>query len=132
MKQVKIILEKTKDHYSAYAENVEGIYGAGETAEEAKQSILDAIKLLKKYNKSKNIPSILKANYELVFRFDTESLFNYYKKVFTHSGLERITGINQRQLQHYSSGLKKPRPAQKKKIEAALHQLGSELMAIEL
>jgi len=28
--------------------------------------------------------------------------------------------------------LKKPRPAQAKKIESALHKLGSELMAIEL
>jgi hypothetical protein len=46
-----------------------------------------------------------------------ESLFEYYKGVFTKSALERITGINQRQLQHYSSGLKKPRLAQKQKIQ---------------
>jgi hypothetical protein len=30
------------------------------------------------------------------------------------------------------AGLKKPRPAQAKKIESALHQLGNELMTIEL
>ena len=132
MKKVKIIIEKTSDHYSAYAENIEGIYGAGDTAEEAKQSVIDAVKLLKKYNKPENIPAILKGEFELTYRFDTESLLNYYKKVFTNSALERITGINQRQLQHYSSGLKKPRPTQKKKIEAALHQLGSELLAVEL
>lgn len=132
MKQVKIVIEKSKNHYSAYAENVEGIYGAGDTPAEAKQSIQDAIRLLKKYNKTQNIPAILKGNYELIYRFDAESLLNYYKKIFTHSGLERITGINQRQLQHYSSGLKKPRPAQKKKIETALHQLGTELLAIAL
>jgi len=61
-----------------------------------------------------------------------ESLFTYYKGVFTKSALERITGINQRQLQHYSSGLKKPRLAQKQKIETALHKLGNELIAVEL
>jgi predicted RNase H-like HicB family nuclease len=132
MKQIKIVIEKTKNHYSAYAENVDGIYGAGNTPDEAKQSILNAITLLKKHNKVNNIPAILKGEYELIYRFDAESLLNYYKKVFTNSALERITGINQRQLQHYSSGLKKPRPAQKKKIETALHQLGSELMAIVL
>jgi predicted RNase H-like HicB family nuclease len=132
MKKVKIIIEKTSDHYSAYAENIEGIYGAGDSAEEAKQSVIDAIQLLKKYNKAENIPAILKGEYELIYRFDAESLLNYYKKVFTNSALERITGINQRLLQHYSSGLKKPRPIQKKKIEAALHQLGSELLAVEL
>lgn len=132
MKQVKIIIEKTKDHYSAYAQNVEGVYGAGDTAEDAKKSVIDAIRLLKKYNKPGNVPSILKGDYKLVYRFDTESLLNYYKKVFTNSAPERITGINQRQLQHYSSGIKKPRLAQKKKMEAALHQSGSELIAVEL
>ncbi len=132
MKLIKIIIEKTKDHYSAYAENVEGIYGAGDTPGDAKQSIVDAIRLLKLYNTADNIPTILKGDYKLVYRFDAESLLNYYKRIFTNSALERITGINQRQLQHYSSGLKKPRPAQKKKIESALHQLGGELMAVEL
>jgi predicted RNase H-like HicB family nuclease len=132
MKQIKIIIEKTSNDYNAYADNVDGIFGAGDTPEEAKQSIVDAIRILKKYNKPQNIPAILKGDYEIVYRFDTESLLNYYKKIFTNSALERLTGINQRQLQHYSSGLKRPRPAQKKKIENALHRLGSELLAISL
>ena len=132
MKLVKIIIEKSTDHYSAFAENVKGIYGAGDTPEEAKQSILEAIALLKKYNKPENIPAVLKADYKLIFRFDTISLLNYYRKVFTNAALERMTGINQRQIQHYASGLKTPRPAQAKKIETAFHQLGSELLAIEL
>ena len=74
----------------------------------------------------------MKGKYKLVFRFDTESLLNYYKGVFSNSALERITGINQRQLQHYASGLKKPRTVQLKKIENALHKLGGELLAVEL
>ena len=132
MKQIKIVIEKSKDHYSSYAENVEGIYGGGETPEEAKQSVVDAIRLLKKHNKTENVPEILKGKYELVYRFDTISLLNYYKKVFTNAALERMTGINQKQIQHYSSGLKKPRTAQTKKIELAFRQLGSELLAVEL
>ncbi|MNS49485.1 hypothetical protein D3C86_1932360 [compost metagenome] len=63
---------------------------------------------------------------------DIESFFNYYNGIFTKAGLEKITGINQRQLQHYSSGLKKPRSEQKRKIETALHNLGLELMCLEL
>ena len=87
---------------------------------------------MKKYNKPANIPAILKGNYELIYRFDTISLLNYYKKIFTNAALERMTGINQKQIQHYSSGLKKPRAAQTKKIELAFHQLGTELLAVEL
>ena len=130
MKQIKIIIERSKDLYSAYAENVEGIYGSGDTVAEAKQSITQAIVLYKKYNKE--APSILQGKYELVYKFDTQSLLNYYKAVFTNAALERITGINQKQFQHYASGLKKPRTIQAKKIEAALHKLGGELMAVEL
>lgn len=132
MKIVKIIIEKSKDMYSAYADNVQGIYGGGNTVEEAKQSVIDAIRLLKEYNSSENIPAILKTDYQIVYKFDTQSLLNYYKGVFTNAALERVTGINQKQLQHYASGLKKPRLIQKKKIQDALHELGSELMAVEL
>ena len=66
MKTLKIIIEKTKDHYSAYAENVEGVYGAGETVNEAKESILQAIKLLKENNEA-NLPKELKEEFELLF-----------------------------------------------------------------
>ena len=131
MKTIKIIIEKTKDHYSAYAENVEGVYGAGETVAEAKESILQAIKLLKKHNKT-NLPKILKGEYELKFKFDAQSLLNYYKGVFTNASLERMTGIKQKQIQHYASGLKKPRADQKIKIQNSLHQLAGELLAVEL
>ena len=132
MKKIKIIIEKGEDLYAAYAENVEGIYGAGETVTEAKQSVVDAIELLKKHNKEDHVPSILKGDFELVWKFDTVSLLNYYKGIFTNSALERITGINQKQMQHYASGLKKPRALQAKKIETALHKLGKELLAVEL
>ena len=131
MKQVKIVIERSNDMFSAYAENVEGIFGAGDTVKEAKDSITRSIKLTRKYNKQ-NVPSILKGDHVLVFRFDVESFLNYYKGIFTNAALERITGINQKQFQHYASGLKKPREAQAKKIEKALHELGSELMTPEL
>ena len=132
MKTIKIIIEKSPDHYSAYAENVEGVYGAGDTVEEAKESALKGLELFVKYNEPKNVPAILKGEYKFEYKFDTQSLLNYYKGKLTLAGLEHITGINRKQLQHYASGLKKPRPAQTKKIETALHSLGSELMAVEL
>jgi hypothetical protein len=59
-------------------------------------------------------------------------LLNYYKGIFTNASLERITGIKQKQIQHYATGLKKPRTAQKIKIQNSLHELAGELMAIEL
>ena len=131
IKNIKIVIERSNDLYSAYSENVTGLYGAGASVSAAKDSILKSIKLLQKYNKD-NIPSILKGEYLVVYKFDVESFLNYYKGIFTNAALERITGINQKQLQHYASGLKKPRETQVKKIESALHKLGGELMAVEL
>lgn len=132
MKTVKIIIERSADMYSSYAENVEGVYGGGDTAEEAKQSILDSIRLLKEHNTVDNIPAILKGDYEIKYQFDAESLLKYYKGIFTNAALEKITGINQKQLQHYYSGLKKPRQAQLKKIEEGLHRLADELQSLHL
>jgi len=60
MKPIKVIIEKTKNMYSSYAENVPGIYGGGNTVEEAKNSILDAIRLLKEHNDKKKHPGHIK------------------------------------------------------------------------
>ncbi|QIL41010.1 type II toxin-antitoxin system HicB family antitoxin [Pedobacter sp. HDW13] len=132
MKTVKIVIEKSSDMYSAYAENVEGIYGGGDTPAEARESILEAIRITKEINDPKDIPSILKGDYTLVYGFDVRSLLEYYKGIFTNSALERITGINQKQLQHYASGLKKPRIEQKRKIEEGLHRIAAELQTVTL
>ena len=131
MKQIKIIIEKSANHYSAFAENIEGIYGSGSSVLEAKNSIIESIKLFKNYNKTR-IPKILQQEYELIYKFDTQSFLNYYKGIFSNASLERITGIKQKQIQHYASGLKKPRLAQKQKIQNSLKELAAELLTFEL
>lgn len=132
MKIIKVIIEKSKDGYFwAYSDNVEGINGGGETVQACKQDVLDCIETLKMLN-NKNKPKFLNNEYELVYKFDMESLLEYYKGIFSKAAFERLTGINQHQISHYASGLKKPRPAQKEKIEKALHRLGEELLAVEL
>jgi len=132
IKKIKIVIERSSHSYWSYAENVDGVNGVGDTVDEAKQSALESIELIKKYNQEKNIPLILKGDYEIIFKFDTESFLNFYKKIFTNAALERMTGINQKQFHHYATGLKKPRQAQVKKIESAMHTLGKELLSVEL
>lgn len=126
-----VILEKTTDHYSAFARDIEGVYGAGNTATEAKQSILDSIELLKENNDDENIPKVLKGGYEIKYQFDPASLLNYYQGIFTNAAIERLTGINQRQIQRYAAGESNPRPEQKTKIRDGLHKLGKELIEVE-
>ncbi len=125
MKTIKIIIEKSADFYDAYAENMEGVYGAGNSVEEVKKSIVEAIEWHKKQT-----PDLFKGGYNLSYKYDPESFFNYYSKVFSMPALERLTGINQKQLHHYAGGLSKPRAAQKQKLENALHELGNELISV--
>ena len=65
MKKLTIIIEKTKDLYSAYAENMEGIYGGGNTIEEAMASINTSLKLYEKHNNLKQ------QEYEITYKIIT-------------------------------------------------------------
>ena len=131
MKKIKVVIARGKDNYGAYAENVEMITGEGNTVQEAKASALNSIEIIKTFA-PEHIPAILKGDYEIIWKLDVESLLEYYKGIFNQTGIAKLTGINEKQLNHYASGLKKPRTAQVKKIEAALHRLGSELLSVEL
>ena len=129
---INVTIEKGADLFSAWAENIPGIYGEGESVKEVKEDILKSISLFKEYNDEKNIPEELKGDYEIEWHFDVQSFLQYYNGIFTKAALERITGINQKQLWHYASGSRNPRPEQVIKIETALHKLGEELISINL
>jgi predicted RNase H-like HicB family nuclease len=131
MKILRAVLSKGEDDFGAWFENLEGIYGAGATVTEAKKNLLDALALYTRHNH--RAPAWIKnRSYKIVYRFDAESILSYYKGIFSNAALQRITGINQRQIQHYASGVKRPRPLQLKKIETAFHRLGQELIAVNL
>ena len=131
MKTLKIVIEKSSDSFGAYAQDVNGIYGAGDTLAEVKQSINDAIDNIKTFGE-KDIPEILKEDIELVFVFETQSFLEYYDSIFTRAALSRLTGINEKQLGHYMQGLHKPRKDKAEKIEKVLHNLGEELLSVAL
>ena len=63
---------------------------------------------------------------------DIATFLNYYKKIFTPSGLEKITGLNQQQINLYSTGKHKPSIEELKKIEINIHYFGKELLAVNV
>jgi len=132
MEKLIIQIGASSDHFGGFAENCDGIYGVGDTVESCKSNVLEGLKLLLINSDQNSLPEILKGEYEIEYHYDVQSILNYYANVFTKPALERLTGINQKQLHHYATGLKKPREIQRKKIETALHRLGDELLSIRL
>lgn len=130
MGKISVTIEKGTDLFGAWADNVPGIYGEGETVKETKESILAAIALYKEYND--DIPSELEGDFEIEWHFDVQSFLQYFNGIFTKAALERITGINQKLLGHYASGLKKPRKTQVEKIETALQGFLDDMKMIHL
>jgi len=123
----------SSNHFGGFAVNLDGVYGAGNTLEECKANISEGLQLLIKHcgkNHCKVPKWLVDGEYEIEYRYDVQSILSYYANVFTKPALERLTGINQKQLHHYATGLKKPREPQRKKIELALHRLGRELMSV--
>ncbi|MCL4483935.1 MAG: type II toxin-antitoxin system HicB family antitoxin [Bacteroidetes bacterium] len=132
MEKVIVDIYFTGNNYCAYAPILLGCVSTGATLSDIKKNIREAIEfhVESSLEDGDTIPEVFKGEYELEFKLSTEALLNAYSDVFTKAALSRITGINQRQLWHYASGMRKPRPAQRKRIEDGLHRLGKELLNI--
>jgi predicted RNase H-like HicB family nuclease len=134
MKTIEAIIERAKDGtFSVYCIN-EMFNGMGNTAEAAKADMRQQMVFFKESAIEDNFsyPDFLDGDFEIVYRFDTQSLLAYYSGILSLSGLEKITGIHQKQLWNYLHGKSKPRKVQVEKIEKGLQALGSELIAISL
>jgi hypothetical protein len=76
------------------------------------------------------IPEALKGEYNLEFALNIRAILHYFDGILTRSALSRVTGINERQLGHYVTGYRKPRPEQHKKIVEGIRQIGKEINSV--
>lgn len=77
--------------------------------------------------KGEAYPEVFDGDYEIVYDFDIATLLDYYRGVFSFAALQAITGINQKQLAHYASGVSSPRPKQVEKIKCGLRRLAKDI-----
>ena len=128
------VIETAESNYAAYLEEVGGIAATGKSLAVVKERMLEAIDVFVETCETHGyeIPEELQGSYVIDFRMDVRSFLSVYAGILTKAGLERLTGINQKQLWHYANGKVTPRRAQVEKIENALHQLGNELLSIHL
>lgn len=133
MKQIVAIIERAGDGtYSIYCKD-EIFSGMGDTVESAKADMIRQIAVYKEtaLREGFRYPVFLDDDYEIDYVVDALSLMNYYVKsgIFSLAALEKITGINQKQLWAYTTGTK-PRKAQKDKILSGFLKLSKDLDAV--
>ena len=123
MKKVKFIVEKSKDGYSAWYEDLSSGLAAtmGDTIAELKADAVESYNLLVSETNKKQVSE---DNIQLVFNLG--QFFEYYN-VINVRGLAQRMGMNYTLLSQYITGAKTPSEKQTKKVLQGVKQLGREL-----
>ena len=132
-RNITVIVESAENNLSAYVQEVDGITATGKDFREIKKSAIEAIDLYKESCEEfgYEIPEVLRGEYEVTFKYDLCSFLQAYSSVLNKSGLESLTGINQKQLWHYASGQSKPRKETVSRVSTAIQTLASELSSVQ-
>ena len=120
------------DSFAGYAENCEGIYAAGDSVAQVKKDLEDAIRIYKDITPRDKWAVPIREDWPVEFHYDVQSMLRYYQGIISNAALERLTGINKKQLWNYANGVSRPRKETSEKIEQGLHKLGAELSALRL
>jgi len=73
---------------------------------------------------------LINGQYELDYRLELSALIHSLDGILTRSAIARSTGMNERQIGHYASGHRTPRPQQREKIVNGIHAISRELAAV--
>lgn len=79
-----------------------------------------------------DVPQWLRdGDYELEYNYiDVATMLRACETYASLAAISRASGINQNQLSHYATGLKRPRPEQRRRIVDGIHHIGARLMAV--
>ena len=132
MEKIIMNIEKSKDFLDAYSDNCDGIYAAGDSVDAVKADTEEAIRLIKKNLPEDRWPKQIKGDYEIEWKFDVPSFLEYYGNYLSLAGLERMTGIHQKQLSNYLHHRAVPRQKQADRIITGLHKFAREILSITL
>ena len=121
--KIKVVLEKTKTGYSAYAEK-EMVFTTGRSLQELKSNVIEALQLY--YEQvGKNF-----AERDLQLAVDLPQFFEFYKVINAKALSSRI-GMHQSLLAQYIKGIKIPSAKQTTRILKGIQDVGKELASIQ-
>jgi predicted RNase H-like HicB family nuclease len=130
VKKIKAVIETGDDGgYSVYIPSIAGLYGAGETEDEAKSELMDAIEMAREHAEevgSWDDYAPLKGDIDIEYVYDLSGFFKTFD-FFDVSSLANHIGLNPSMMRRYKSGITKASDRQKKRIEESIHAIASKL-----
>ena len=133
MTTIEAIIERASDGtFDVYCKD-DIFSGAGATIDAAKEDMARQMAFYKEtaLQQGFKYPAFLDGDYEVHYTVDATSMLKYYVNsgIFSLSGLEKLTGINQKQLWSYMNGTR-PRKNQAERIERGFRSLQNDLNAL--
>jgi len=132
MEKIIMMIGASKDMLGAYSVNCDGIYAAGDTIEDVQADTYRAIEGIKRNLPEERWPEQIKGDFEIEWKFDIPSFLEYYGSIMSLAGMEKLTGINQKQLSNYLNHRAVPRQKQADRIITGMHKFARELLSITL
>lgn len=128
---IHIIVEKTDQGFSAYAEAVPGCVTTGTSLMELKKNMREALELHKEGYKEAGepLPDALKRPYDLELQLDVQQLFAFFHELNASAIAQRI-GMNPSLIRQYITGNKRPSEKQSQRILKGVREFGQDLASI--
>ena len=133
MGKIIAIIEKSEDGgYGIYAPDFNGLFGYGETEEEAKESLCDAIDSQIEYyeENGKDVPEALQGNTEFEYHYDISAFFKAFPFINT-SAFARAIGINPSLMRKYKERIAFAGDKQKAIIQEGLNAIVKKLSTVQ-
>ncbi len=134
-KEIKVLVSWSGENYNGGIGDSEigAILVAATTLDEFKSEFEESFKFHiegMKQNRLKIPDYILKDEYKIVYNLEATALLKEAEKFTTLAAISRASGINQKQLSHYATGIKQPRAASRERIIKGIHAIGRMALAL--
>lgn len=134
-KEIKVLVSWSGENYNGGIgdSSIGAIIVTAESLEDFKKEFEDAFEFHIEGMKEDgdNIPEyILSGNYRIIYDLEATALLKEAEKFTTLAAISRASGINQKQLSHYATGTKQPRPSSRERIIQGIHAIGRMALAL--
>lgn len=133
MQSLEVKVRPNQDGWWAEINSLPGCFSHGENLDELKKNLREAIDLHLEGLLESDEPindELIRGEYQLELKIDIQDLFEYYP--ISVKGISERAGMNRSLLNQYVKGEKTMSEKQAMRIIGTIHQLGKELLQLQL